>query len=234
MTQFSSLEERMGYRFREQALLECALTHSSYANEQKIRRTQDYERMEFLGDAVLEMVSSAFLYRECPESPEGELSRMRAALVCEPALARSAAALDLSDYIRVGRGEELSGGRFRESIVADVMEAIIGAMFLDSGSAAEPERFIRRFILRDPRQALMHSDAKTLLQEKVQSLGLHVHYELLSESGPDHEKMYRMGVFVEDRLLAEGEGRSKKTAGQEAAYAALARSSEDAGIFTCI
>ena len=234
MSHLLTLEDRMGYHFRERSLLECALTHSSYANEQKIRRTEDYERLESLGDAVLEIISSAYLYRQCPQSPEGDLSRMRAALVCEPALARCALALDLSAYIRVGRGEEQSGGRFRDSIVADVMEAIIGAMYLDSGSAEEPEKFIRRFILRDPQEAILHSDAKTMLQEKVQSLGLQVHYELLSESGPDHDKVYRIGVFLQDRLLAEVEGRSKKTAGQEAAYAALARGNREPGLFTCI
>jgi len=234
MADLNALEERMGYHFRQQELLLRALTHSSYANEQKIRKTEDYERLEFLGDAVLEMVSSAFLYARCPKSPEGELSKMRAALVCESALFHCANTLGLSEYIRLGRGEEQTGGRFRESITADVMEAIIGAMYLDSGDVREPERFIRRFILKDPEQALARSDAKTVLQEKAQSKGLQVHYEILSESGPDHEKVYHVGVYIRDRLLAEGEGRSKKTASQEAAYAALQRENTEPGIFTCI
>jgi len=221
--EIENLEKSMGYRFRDRSLLERALTHSSYANEKKSEHTADYERLEFLGDAVLEMVSSAFLYNRYPDDPEGELSRTRAALVCEPALYRRAQALDLSSYIRVGRGEELSGGRFRESIVADVMEAIIGAMYLDSGSVAAPERFIRTFILLEPDEMRLRHDAKTALQELVQSEGRQVTYTLLSETGPDHEKTYRIRVSLEGETLGEGEGRSKKAASQEAAYDALRR-----------
>ena len=142
------LEERIGYRFRDRYLLACALTHTSFANEQKIHTYRDYERIEFLGDAVLEMISSEFLYRNFPEKKEGELTKLRASLVCEPALAYCARDLSLGSFIRLGRGEEAGGGREKDSIISDVVEAIIGAIYLDSGGIEEPRRFILRFILR--------------------------------------------------------------------------------------
>ena len=216
-TSLEVLEGRIGYRFKDIYLLECALTHTSFANEQKIHRYKDYERLEFLGDAVLEMVSSAFLYNEYPDKREGELTKLRASLVCEPSLADCARQLGMPDYLRLGKGEETSGGRNKESILCDVVEAVIGAMYLDSGEIEVPRRFIMRYILSD-RSRIFFYDSKSMLQEWAQSKGQTVRYEILDESGPEHMKMFRTGVFVGDRLIGTGEGRSKKAAEQQAAY----------------
>ncbi len=216
-----ALEERIGYHFRNQYLLECALTHTSYANEQKIHTYEDYERLEFLGDAVLEMVSSAFLYQTYPDKREGEMTKIRASLVCEPALAYCAKDVGIAEYIRLGRGEELGGGRHKDSIISDVMEAVIGAMYLDSGNIEPSKAFIMRYILSDISNKRLFYDAKSILQEKMQSEGKVFHYEVLSESGPEHKKSFEVGVFIDDQLAAKGEGRSKKLAEQQAAYAVL-------------
>ena len=214
------LEGRIGYHFKDRYLLECALTHTSFANEQKIKQYKDYERLEFLGDAVLEMVSSAFLYNEYPEKREGELTKLRASLVCEPSLADCARHLGIPQYLRLGKGEEASGGRDKESILCDVVEAVIGAMYLDCGEVEPPRRFIMQFILSD-RDRVFFYDSKSMLQEWAQGRGETLRYELLDESGPEHLKVYRTGVFVGDTLLGTGEGRSKKAAEQQAAYAGI-------------
>ena len=219
-TSLEVLEGRIGYHFKDRYLLECALTHTSFANEQKIHRYKDYERLEFLGDAVLEMVSSAFLYNEYPDKREGELTKLRASLVCEPSLADCARQIGLPDYLRLGRGEEASGGREKESILCDVVEAVIGAVYLDCGEIEPPRRFIMQYILSD-RSRVFFYDSKSMLQEWAQGIGNMVHYEILEESGPEHMKKYRTGVFVGDRLIGTGEGRSKKAAEQQAAYAAI-------------
>ncbi len=218
-----ALEEKIGYKFQNRYLLECALTHTSYANEQKVHTYEDYERLEFLGDAVLEMVSSAFLYLTYPDKREGEMTKIRASLVCEPALAFCAKDLQLADYIRLGRGEELSGGRQKESIISDVMEAVIGAIYLDSGDVEQSRRFIMRFILSDLSNKRLFYDAKSILQERMQSAGKSLHYEVLSESGPEHAKMFEAGVFIDGKLVASAKGKSKKHAEQHAAYAVLSR-----------
>ena len=215
------LEERIGYRFRDRYLLNCALTHTSFANEQKIQTLRDYERIEFLGDAVLEMLSSEFLYRTYPEKKEGELTKLRASLVCEPALAFCARDLSLGDFIRLGKGEEAGGGREKDSIISDVMEALIGAMYLDSGSVEEPRRFIMKYILSDLEDKKLFYDSKSILQERAQRDGLEVTYEILEESGPGHRKTFRAAVAVGGKRCGLGEGRSKKAAEQQAAYAAL-------------
>ena len=219
-TSLEVLEGRIGYHFRDRYLLECALTHTSFANEQKIQRYKDYERLEFLGDAVLEMVSSAFLYNEYPEKREGELTKLRASLVCEPSLADCARHLGIPQYLRLGKGEEASGGRDKESILCDVVEAVIGAMYLDCGAVEPPRRFLMQFILSD-RDRVFFYDSKSMLQEWAQGRGETLRYELLDESGPEHLKVYRTGVFVGDTLLGTGEGRSKKAAEQQAAYAGI-------------
>jgi ribonuclease-3 len=162
------LEKKIGYTFRNRYLLECALTHTSYANEQKIRTYEDYERIEFLGDAVLELVSSEFLYKTFPDRHEGEMTKLRSTLVCEPALAYCAKDLHLEDFIRFGRGEELSGGRHKDSIIADVCEAVIGAMYLDSGELEPPRQFIMQFILSDLENKQLFYDSKSTLQEMAQ------------------------------------------------------------------
>ena len=202
------LEGRIGYHFKDRYLLECALTHTSFANEQKIHRYKDYERLEFLGDAVLEMVS------------EGELTKLRASLVCEPSLADCARNLGIPEFLRLGKGEEVSGGRDKESILCDVVEAVIGAMYLDCGEVEPPRRFIMQFILSD-RDRVFFYDSKSMLQEWAQGRGETLRYELLSEAGPEHMKLYRTGVFVGDKLIGTGEGRSKKAAEQQAAYAGI-------------
>ena len=219
-TSLEVLEGRIGYHFRDRYLLEYALTHTSFANEQKIRRYKDYERLEFLGDAVLEMVSSAFLYKEYPDKREGELTKLRASLVCEPSLADCARHLGIPEYLRLGKGEEAGGGRNKESILCDVVEAVIGAMYLDCGEIEPPRHFIMQFILSD-RDRVFFYDSKTMLQEWAQGRGKTLRYEILEESGPEHDKIFRIGVFVDDDLLGTGEGRSKKAAEQHAAYAGI-------------
>lgn len=217
------LEERIGYQFRDKALLQQAMTHSSFTNEQKINKLQNYERLEFLGDAVLELAASEFLFREYPQVPEGELTKQRASMVCEPALAFCARDLELGSFIRLGRGEESTGGRNRDSITSDAMEALIGAIYLDGGMA-EARSFIDRFVLSDLEDKQLFYDSKSNLQELIQGkLKKEFSYELLEESGPEHNKTFRVAVKMGAEVLGEGRGRTKKAAEQQAAYQALLR-----------
>ena len=219
----NSLEEKIGYRFEKGQYLEQALRHSSYANERHMDRLENNERLEFLGDAVLELVSSEYLYHTYPEMPEGEATRMRASIVCEQTLALCARELGLGNYLRLGKGEELTGGRQRPSITSDAMEALIGAIYLDGGFASAKE-FVYRFILNDIEHKQLFYDSKTILQEKIQgAYGKEVHYELIKEEGPDHNKSFTVCVRMEDTLLGNGSGRTKKAAEQEAAYQAILR-----------
>lgn len=215
------LEERIGYQFHDIALLSQALTHSSFTNEQKINKAKHYERLEFLGDAVLELVSSEFLFKEHGDTPEGELTKMRASMVCEPSLAFCARDLELGQFMRLGKGEENTGGRHRDSITSDAMEAVIGAIYLDGGM--EPAKaFIDRFILSDLEDKQLFYDSKSNLQELIQGkLKKEFHYELLEESGPEHDKTFEVEVFMEQESLGKGSGRTKKAAEQQAAYKAL-------------
>lgn len=215
------LEERIGYKFHNIALLKQALTHSSYTNEQKINRAKNYERLEFLGDAVLELVSSDFLFREHPEVPEGELTKMRASMVCEPSLAFCARDLELGRFMLLGKGEESTGGRNRDSITSDAMEAVTGAIFIDGGM--EPAKdFINRFILSDLEDKQLFYDSKSNLQELIQGkMKKEFSYELLEESGPEHDKTFVVEVLMEGDSLGKGSGRTKKAAEQQAAYKAL-------------
>lgn len=215
------LQDKIGYRFRNTELLKQALTHSSFANEQKINKLKDYERLEFLGDAVLELVSSEFLFRENPQMPEGQLTKLRASMVCEPALAYCAKDIDLGSYILLGRGEEYTGGRYRSSITSDVMEAIIGAIFLDGG-IENAKKHIYRFILSDLENKILFLDSKTILQEEIQKKkDAQLRYELIGESGPDHNKQFTVDAYLNDVLIGSGTGRTKKAAEQQAAYEAL-------------
>ncbi len=216
-----NLQKRIGYHFKDIALLKRALTHSSYVNEQRINKNGDYERLEFLGDAVLELVSSEFLFHEHPEVPEGELTKMRASMVCEPSLAFCARDIELGNFILLGKGEENTGGRGRDSITSDVMEAVTGAIFLDGGM--EPAKaFIHRFILSDLEDKQLFYDSKSNLQELIQGkLKKDFQYELLEESGPEHNKLFKVAVRMENEVLGEGAGRTKKAAEQQAAYKAL-------------
>lgn len=215
------LEERVGYSFRDAGLLKQALTHSSFTNEQKINKAGDYERLEFLGDAVLELVSSEFLFRLHPELSEGELTKLRASMVCEPSLAFCARDLELGKFILLGKGEENTGGRERESITSDAMEALIGAIYLDGGMEPAKE-FIDRFVLSDLEDKQLFYDSKSNLQELIQGkLKKEFGYELLEESGPEHDKTFHVSVQMEGECLGEGTGRTKKAAEQQAAYKAL-------------
>lgn len=227
-----SLQERIGYTFHDISLLKRALTHSSFTNEQKINKTGHYERLEFLGDAVLELASSDFLYRHYPTLPEGELTKLRASMVCEPSLAFCARDMELGRYIRLGKGEEQTGGRGRDSIVSDVMEALIGAIYLDGGM--EPaRRHIDKYILSDLEDKQLFYDSKSNLQELVQGkLKRELSYELVEESGPEHDKTFVVEVRMENQgtgqkqhrdrtVLGRGSGRTKKAAEQQAAYQAL-------------
>ena len=217
------LEEKIGYSFRDKGLLSQALTHSSFSNEQKIRKNANYERLEFLGDAVLELASSELLFHIYSDVPEGELTKMRAALVCEPTLACCARELELGSFIRLGRGEEHTGGRERDSIIADVVEAVIGAIYLDSGME-EAKAFIHRFVLNDIESKHFIYDSKSSLQELAQgAFKTDVSYVLLSEEGPEHNKSFTVEVSLGDEALARGSGRTKKAAEQQAAYEALLR-----------
>ena len=218
---YQELEKKIGYTFQNRALLKQAVTHSSFANEQKINRQKHYERLEFLGDAVLELVSSDFLFQTHPEMPEGQLTKLRASMVCEPALAYCAKDLTLDSYIQLGKGEEATGGRYRDSIVSDVMEAVIGAIYLDGGM--EPARtYIHRFILSDLENKQLFLDSKTNLQEYMQqNLKKEFHYRLVEESGPEHDKVFLVEVVMEEKVLGRGKGHTKKAAEQQAAYEAL-------------
>lgn len=217
------LEQKIRYSFHDKRLLERALTHSSSANERKINKTEDYERLEFLGDAVLELVSSEHIYREHPEMPEGKMTKFRSSIVCEPALAFCAREIGVERYILLGRGEEATGGRTRDSIISDVMEAIIGAVYLDSG-LEEARDFIHRFILSDLENKQLFYDAKTILQELVQkeSMGA-LRYELVREDGPEHDKTFVVEAYIGEKKAGDGTGHSKKAAEQKAAYEALVR-----------
>ncbi len=225
------LEERIGYRFRDISLLQRAVTHSSFANEQKINRIGNYERLEFLGDAVLELVTSEFLFHEHPDMPEGELTKTRASMVCEPSLAFCARDLELGEFMRLGRGEEHAGGRGRDSIISDGMEAVVGAIYLDGGMEAA-KAFINRFILSDLEDKQLFYDSKSNLQELIQGkLKKEFRYELLSESGPEHNKTFAVEVLMEDKSLGKGLGRTKKAAEQQAAYQALLLLREQGYVF---
>ena len=218
----SDLETAIGYRFRNISLLQNALAHSSYANERWHNSLMSNERLEFLGDSILGMTVADHLYRNFPDRPEGELTRMRADMVCEKTLAAVADRIGLGQHLLLGHGEEQGGGRGRASILADAVESIIAACYLDGGfeSAAE---FIRRFILCDvPVKQLHNVDYKTTLQELVQRKKNQVlTYKLTGESGPDHDKQFVVEVSLNGKAVGEGTGRSKKKAEQAAARVAI-------------
>lgn len=223
------LEEQIGYHFQDRNLLQQALTHTSYTNERKINKIASYERLEFLGDAVLELASSEALFRQNPSLSEGELTKMRAAMVCEPSLAFCARDLKLVPFIKLGKGELCTGGRGRDSIAADVMEALIGAIYLDGGME-QVKAFIEKYILADLEDKQLFYDSKSTLQELMQGkLRKEFCYELLDERGPEHHKSFHVRVRTEDEILGEGTGRTKKAAEQQASYMAL-RMLRDRGI----
>lgn len=216
-----NLENKIGYRFQDASLLRRAMMHSSYTNEKHLPKHQCNERLEFLGDAVLELVSSEFLFKENPKVSEGELTKTRASMVCEPSLAFCARDLDLGSYLLLGRGEEATGGRNRDSITSDAMEALIGAIYLDGGFTNAKE-FIHRFILSDLENKKLFFDSKTILQEIVQAdMEQGISYHLVNEEGPDHNKSFYVEVHIGDVCCGTGKGRTKKAAEQQAAYQAI-------------
>ena len=216
------LEEAIGYRFKNITLLQNALTHSSYANERWHDSLMSNERLEFLGDSVLGMVVAEYLYCHFPDRPEGELTRMRADMVCEQALEAVANRLNLGEHLLLGHGEEQGGGRSRASILADAVESVIAACFLDGGMDAA-KGLIDRFILCDvPVHKLHNADYKTALQELVQrQSGQELFYRMIGASGPDHCKVFEAEVCLNGKRVGTGTGHSKKEAEQAAAAAAL-------------
>ena len=195
------LEQKIGYRFRNFSFLEQAMMHSSYTNEHRMEKYRCNERLEFLGDAVLELISSEFLFRQSPKVPEGDI--------------------DLGSYLRLGKGEEVTGGRFRDSVTSDALEALIGAIYLDGGFTNAKE-FIHRFVLTDQEDKKLFYDSKTILQEIVQAEKLgEIEYHLIGEEGPDHNKSFSVELTIRGRSYGKGKGRTKKAAEQQAAYEAI-------------
>lgn len=217
----ASLEKIIGYSFNNKELLKLALTHSSYSNDNKQGKFNNNERLEFLGDAVLELSSSEILFNEYKNKPEGELTRMRASIVCEPTLALCAKDINLSQYLLLGRGEDNTGGRYRDSIVSDAFEAVIGAIYLDGGFTIAKE-FVMKFVMNDIENKHLFYDSKTILQEIVQKqYKERVEYVLINESGPDHNKSFEVEVRLNEKVLGKGLGRTKRKAEQQAAYEAI-------------
>ena len=225
------LEERIGYRFKNGELLTRALTHSSYSNESGLRNHHMYcnERLEFLGDSVLSIITSNYLYKNFTDCPEGELTRMRAEVVCERALSGYSESIGLGEFLLLGIGEEKNNGRQRKSILADAFEALLAAIYLDSGEdgMSTSERFLMPFIVKEiesvRRKGSFNGDPKTLLQQFVQQAeGDFLEYAVVGESGPDHMKTFMVEARLNSNVIGRGEGRSKREAEQNAAREALA------------
>lgn len=216
------LEKKIGYFFQDKEKLKLAMTHSSYANEKVTGRHGNNERLEFLGDAVLELVSSQFLFKKYPQKPEGELTKLRASMVCEPTLALCAQDISLGSFLFLGKGEALTGGRERPSVTSDALEALIGAIYLDGGFEAA-QSFIEAFILKDIEKKQLFYDSKTNLQQLVQRNypEAELIYRMVKETGPDHNKTFVVEVYIGEQMFGCGTGHSKKNAEQEAAYQAL-------------
>ena len=223
MEKLKEFQQKIGYDFQQEGLLRQALTHSSYANEHHMKKLSDNERLEFLGDAVLEIVSSEYLYHLHPDWTEGELTKLRASIVCEQTLAFCTRALGLGDYLFLGKGEEQTGGRERKSVLSDAFEAVMGAVYL-VGSFANAKEFVHRFVLNDIEHIQLFYDSKTILQEMVQGQNLgELSYRLVEESGPDHNKCYLVEACIGGEKAGRGKGHTKKAAEQEAAYQAILR-----------
>ncbi|MBP1936458.1 ribonuclease III [Paenibacillus sediminis] len=219
------LQHQLQIQFQNKQLLKQAFTHASYVNEHRTSQTQDNERLEFLGDAVLELTVSEYLYKTFPNRPEGELTKLRAAIVCEPSLVKFAEALGFGKYVLLGKGEEMTGGRTRPALLADVFESFVGALYLDQGLEAA-RSFLERFVF--PQVAdngkLQMRDYKTELQETIQHHNMGVlEYRIVEERGPAHEREFVSELFMDGQSLGRGVGRSKKEAEQQAAAAALSK-----------
>lgn len=220
----NKLESRIGYEFTEKDLLKEALTHSSFANENKGKNNRYNERLEFLGDSILGLIISEYLFRNFPELPEGELTKMRAKIVCEPSLADCSKNIDLGRYLMLGKGEESTGGRHRMSILADAFEALIGSIYLDGG-INKVKKFIlsnMHNIINDAVSGKIFTDYKTKLQEVLQiDPNTRISYEIIDEKGPDHNKTFSTQVKNNGKVIGYGKGKSKKEAEQNAAKMAL-------------
>lgn len=218
------VEKQLGYQFKNQKLLNNALTHSSYINENKKDYKLNNERLEFLGDATLELIISEYLYKHFPELTEGKLTKMRAQIVCTDSLAESAAKLDISSAVIMGKGEIISGGRRRKSIMANTMEAIIGAIFLDGGLNEAKDFIMSKLhtIIRNVEHGNITRDYKSMLQEKIQrQKNQDLEYQLVKEEGPDHDKKFYVQLLINQKTVSSGIGKSKKEAEQEAAQKAI-------------
>ena len=222
-------QKKIGYTFKDDSILRTAFTHSSYANEHAEEgEIKDYERLEFLGDAVLEVVSSDYLFHRYKDLEEGELTKKRASMVCEPALAYCAAGISLGDHLLLGKGEEAAGGRTRDAILADVMEAVAGAVYLDGGFEAA-KKYIISYILESQDGFTVFNDSKTALQELVQGKGQEPpQYRITGFKGPEHRRVFMCEVIIGNKKMGEGEGTSKKGAEQNAARKALDAMREEA------
>lgn len=223
---FTEFEEKLGYSFKDESLLELALTHSSYANENKLKKNN--ERFEFLGDSVLGFVTAEYLFTEFKNRPEGEMTKLRAAVVCEKSLFKFAEQIDLGKYILLGRGEDSTGGRNRPSVVSDAFEAVVAAIYLDGGmEAVKP--YILRFIKEAVKRETSFKDNKSLLQEEIQKVkGNTLLYEEVGSEGPDHDKTFVLRVKLNGEVIGEGKGKSKKEAEQNAAGIALEKIKNEA------
>jgi len=218
MKNISDFEDIIGYKFNNKNYLRLALTHSSYANEKGNNKEIFNERIEFLGDAVLEMISSSFLYLNYPDMKEGDLTKLRSRLVCEDALCDAAKRIDLGSYLYLGHGEEVTNGRQRKSILSDAFESVIGAIYLDGG-IDNATIFVNTFVLDSVEEKMYLYDSKTALQELVQAnYGFTVSYEIIDTSGPEHDKVFTSVVLFGDKQMGQGKGRSKKEAEKNAAY----------------
>ncbi|MEE1314127.1 MAG: ribonuclease III [Lachnospiraceae bacterium] len=230
---FDELEEIIDYHFKDKSLLKLALTHSSYANEHRMKRTQNNERVEFLGDAVLELIISDYLFRTYQKKNEGKLTKLRSSLVCEYTLAMCAKDISLGKYLLLSKGEDMTGGRERDSILSDAFESLIGAIYLDQGFE-KARIFVEKYLLQDVENKTLFYDAKTILQEMVQKeVGHTVQYELIEEKGPDHCKEFKVAVRFGECTLGTGSGKTKKAAEQMAAYESILKLKEEQGE-TCI
>lgn len=217
---YLELENLIGYNFIDKSHLDIAFTHKSYTNENLVKKHQSYERYEYLGDAILEFLVSRYLFESYPDMPEGELTKLRASIVCEFTLSKLSRELKLGDYGYFSKGERKTGGYKRDSILCDMFESLLGAIYLDGGLDAADD-IVKRLLLTDIEHKKLYYDSKSKLQEYSQKNNISLKYNLLSETGPEHDKNYYVNVTLDDKIIAEGIGHSKKTAEQNAAFAAL-------------
>lgn len=221
MDKLHEFEKIIGYTYKDITLLQTALTHSSYINENKDKNRKDNERFEFFGDAIIEFYVSSYLFEKYRDFPEGDLTKLRASMVCEPSLALCAKNISLGDYLYMGKGEESSGGRERDSITSDAFEALVASVYLDAGKQTVAE-FINKHLLSVLKEDDLFFDSKTRLQEIVQQMdGASLSYEVINEEGPSHAKVFEAAVYLNGKETGRGKGHSKKAAQQQAAENAL-------------